>query len=52
MLARHGVSREDLRSAFSAGNGWRLDALEPDRVQTRYHDEAGAPAWLATVSRI
>jgi SAM-dependent methyltransferase len=48
----HPVSREDLRSAFSAGNGWQLAALEPDRVQTRYHDEAGAPAWLATVSRI
>jgi SAM-dependent methyltransferase len=48
----HPVSREDLRSAFSTGSGWQLAALEPDRVQTRYHDEAGAPAWLATVSRI
>ena len=48
----HPVSREDLRSAFSAANGWELAALEQDRVQTRYHDEAGAPAWLATVSRI
>jgi hypothetical protein len=47
----HPVSREDLRSAFSAGNGWQLAALEPDRVQTRYHDEE-APAWLATISRI
>ena len=26
-------------------------AIEPDRVQTRYHDD-GAPAWLATIKRI
>jgi SAM-dependent methyltransferase len=48
----HPVSEEDLRSAFSAANGWQVGALEEERVQTRYHDEAGAPAWLATVSRI
>jgi SAM-dependent methyltransferase len=48
----HPVSREDLRAAFNRGNGWSIDAIEPDRVQTRYHDEEGAPAWLATIKRI
>jgi hypothetical protein len=28
-----------------------LDAIEPDRVQTGYHDD-GAPAWFATIKRI
>lgn len=32
--------------------GWRVAAIEPDRVQTRFHDEHGAPAWLATIKRI
>ena len=48
----HPVSQEDLRAAFSRGNGWHVTAIEPDRVQTRYHDENGAPAWLATIKRI
>jgi SAM-dependent methyltransferase len=48
----HPVSREDLRAAFNPGAGWRVAAIEPDRVQTRFHDEAGAPAWLATIRRI
>jgi len=26
-------------------------AIEPDRIQTRYHDD-GAPAWFATITRI
>lgn len=45
------VSQEDLRSAFNPGTGWTVAAIEPDRVQTRFHDEGGAPAWLATVKR-
>jgi SAM-dependent methyltransferase len=48
----HPVSQEDLRAAFSPGSGWEILAIEPDRVQTRFHDEQGAPAWLATVKRI
>jgi SAM-dependent methyltransferase len=48
----HPVSREDLRAAFSRGNGWNIATIEPDRVQTRFHDEQGAPAWLATIKRI
>ena len=47
----HPVSREELRAAFSVSNGWKVAAIEPDRVQTRYHDD-GAPAWLATIERI
>ncbi|MGO9080278.1 MAG: class I SAM-dependent methyltransferase [Streptosporangiaceae bacterium] len=47
----HPVSQEELAAAFSSGNGWNVAAIEPDRVQTRFHDD-GAPAWLATVKRI
>lgn len=47
----HPVSQDDLRAAFTLVSGWRVDAIEPDRVQTRYHDDAGAPAWLATIER-
>jgi SAM-dependent methyltransferase len=48
----HPVSREDLRAAFNPDNGWTVATVEPDRVRTRYHDDHGAPAWLATVERI
>ena len=47
----HPVSREELRTAFDAGNGWKIAAIRADRVQTRFHDDHGAPAWLATVER-
>ena len=40
----HPISQEELRAAFNPSNGWNLAAVEPDRVQTRYHDD-GAPAW-------
>jgi SAM-dependent methyltransferase len=48
----HPVSREDLKTAFAPGSGWRVVAVEPDRVQTRYHDDNGAPAWFATIERV
>jgi hypothetical protein len=48
----HPVSERQLRSAFAPGNGWNVAAIEPDRVQTRFHDGDGAPAWLATVKRV
>jgi hypothetical protein len=41
-----------LSAAFGPGNGWKVAAIEPDRVQTRFHGEHGAPAWLATINRI
>lgn len=48
----HPISQEDLRTAFRAENGWNVAAIEPDRVQTRYHGDNGAPAWIATIKRI
>jgi ubiquinone/menaquinone biosynthesis C-methylase UbiE len=47
----HRISQEELRAAFSRGNGWNVTAIEPDRCKTRF-DADGAPAWLATVKRI
>lgn len=46
----HPVSREELRAAFDSRAGWNVTAVEPDRLQTRYHQH-GVPAWLATVKR-
>jgi SAM-dependent methyltransferase len=48
----HPVRRDELSAAFDPATGWRVTAIEPDRVRTRFHDEAGAPAWLATIERI
>lgn len=48
----HPVSREDLRAAFNPSSGWSVAAIEADRVETRFHDDRGAPAWLATIKRI
>lgn len=47
----HPVSPEELTAAFNSGNGWKVVAIEPDRLDTRYHDN-GAPAWFATIKRI
>ena len=47
----HPVTREELTAPFSARSGWTVAAIEPGRVQTRYHDDHGAPAWLATIKR-
>ncbi len=47
----HPVSQDDLTAAFHPGSGWAAAAIEPDRVQTRFHDDHGAPAWLATIKR-
>jgi SAM-dependent methyltransferase len=48
----HPLSRADLEAAFDSRAGWEITRLEPDRVRTRFHDEHGAPAWLATVTRV
>jgi SAM-dependent methyltransferase len=48
----HPIGREELSAAFNPGNGWQVATIEPDRVQTRFHDEDGAPAWFATIKRI
>ncbi|GCE41759.1 Methyltransferase type 12 [Rhodococcus wratislaviensis] len=47
----HPVSREELRAAFNPGAGWTITAIQPVRIHTRFHVD-GAPAWLATVTRI
>lgn len=47
----HPVSRDNLRAAFGAGDGWTVAAIEPERVHTTFHGANGAPAWLATVRR-
>lgn len=46
----HPVTQQQLRAAFHAGSGWNVAAIEPDRVETRFHAN-GAPAWLATIKR-
>ena len=48
----HPISQEELRAAFNPGSGWAVAAIEPDRIQTRFHDDSGAPAWFATIKRI
>jgi SAM-dependent methyltransferase len=47
----HPISQEELRAAFNPSSGWSVATIEPDRVQTRYHDN-GAPAWFATIKRV
>jgi ubiquinone/menaquinone biosynthesis C-methylase UbiE len=46
----HPIREEELRSAFHAGSGWDIAALEADRIETRFHQD-GAPAWFATIKR-
>ena len=46
----HPISQEELKAVFNANNGWNVAAIEPDRIQTRFHDN-GAPAWFATIKR-
>ena len=47
----HPVSQEEIRTAFNPGSGWNVIAIEPDRIQTRFHRD-GAPAWFVTIKRI
>ncbi|HEX2714182.1 MAG TPA: class I SAM-dependent methyltransferase [Candidatus Acidoferrales bacterium] len=48
----HPVSQKELRAAFNSSTGWNVASIEPERVQTRFHDEHGAPAWVATIKRL
>lgn len=45
----HPVSRAELCAPFE--DGWDVVAVEPERVQTRFSGDDGAPAWLATIVR-
>lgn len=47
----HPVNEKDLITAFSLNHGWTVNSIRPDRVQTRFHDDDGAPAWFATIAR-
>jgi SAM-dependent methyltransferase len=46
----HPVSREELTEAFAADTGWAVTTISPDRIHASFAP-AGAPAWLAMVSR-
>jgi len=48
----HPISQEELLAAFNPSNGWNVAAIQADRIQTRFHDDRGAPAWFATIKRI
>jgi len=47
----HPIRREELMAVFKPSNGWRIAAIEPERIQTRF-DRSGLPAWFATIKRI
>jgi SAM-dependent methyltransferase len=48
----HPIGRHELSVVFNRRAGWTVAAIEPDRIRTRFHDDAGAPAWFATMKRI
>ncbi len=50
-LGPHRVSQKELRAPFKLSSGWNVVAIEPDRLQTRFHAD-GASAWLATIQRL
>ncbi len=50
-LGPHPIGLEALRAPFDATGGWSVVSVEPERLQTRFHDQDGAPAWLARVDR-
>jgi ubiquinone/menaquinone biosynthesis C-methylase UbiE len=50
-IGPHPISEEELRAAFNPSNGLKVAGIEPDRLQTRFHDK-GASAWLAMIKRI
>jgi len=50
-IGPHPVRQKELRAAFNPSNGWNIAAIEPERIQTRFHGH-GAPAWLVTIKRI
>ncbi|MGY1624503.1 class I SAM-dependent methyltransferase [Geodermatophilus sp. SYSU D00965] len=47
----HPVTEAELRTAFDPSRGWDVVAVVPERIETRFHDD-GAPAWLATITRV
>lgn len=47
----HPVAAAVLSTAFTSSRGWRIAAMESDRIHTRFHQN-GAPAWFVTIKRI
>lgn len=47
----HPISRDDLNAAFTRASGWSIVSINPERVETTFH-ENGAPAWLAAIKRL
>ena len=48
----HPVGQKELRAAFASRYGWKVLAIEPERIRTRFHGDNGAPAWFATIKRL
>lgn len=48
----HPVREQELRAVFEPGAGWRIAAIEPERLQTTFHGDDGAPAWRVTAKRV
>ena len=48
----HPVSQDELKESFGPKSGWRVAAVEADRIETRFHGDRGAPAWCATLKRV
>jgi 2-polyprenyl-3-methyl-5-hydroxy-6-metoxy-1,4-benzoquinol methylase len=51
-IGPHPVARDELSASFTPGSGWGVAIIEPARIHTRFHADHGAPAWLATVTRL
>lgn len=47
----HPVREDELRTAFDPGSGWDIVAIEPDRIETRFHGKGWA-AWFVTARRV
>lgn len=50
-LGPHPVRQDELKAAFNPDNGWNGVAIEPERIETRFHAN-GVSAWLASSKRI
>jgi SAM-dependent methyltransferase len=48
----HPVAIDELHAAFVWSGKWRIDVVAPARLLTRFHDECGAPAWQAAITRM
>jgi SAM-dependent methyltransferase len=51
-FAPHPISREELRTAFDERTGWKIVALEPERIHTTFTGDEGIGAWFATITRL